>query len=150
MEREQREQSDGWHEVMAALLHVTLVELARLAAPYTAGLRQQGHGLLARVFELIDEQYAGPLSTSDIAADVGMTAGHLTTLVRQRTGRPVLDWILERRMAQARQLLLNTDLSAEAVAGKVGFNDPAYFNRRFRAFHGRSPGRWRSTALAGD
>ena len=107
MAREQRERADGWHEVVAALLHVTLVELARLADPHTAGLRQQGHGLLAQVFEVIDERYTEPLSTSDLAAEVGMTPGHLSTLVRRRTGRPVLDWILERRMAEARRLLLS-------------------------------------------
>jgi AraC-like DNA-binding protein len=52
-------------------------------------------------------------------------------------------------MAAARQLLLGTDLSAEAIAARVGFSDSTYFNRRFRAYHGASPGRWRSGALVG-
>jgi AraC family transcriptional activator of pobA len=149
MQREQTEQREGWREVMAAQLQVTLVHLARLAGPYTAGLRQQGEVLLARVFDVIDERYREPLSTADVAAAVALSPGYLTTLVRRRTGRAVLDWILERRMAAARQLLLGTDMSAEAVAGRVGFSDPAYFNRRFRAYHGLSPGRWRAAALAG-
>lgn len=148
MEREQARQGDGWREVVAALLQVTLVELARLAAPYTTGLRQQGEALLAEVFEVIDAGYREPLSTADVAAAVGLTPGYLTTLVRRRTGRTVLDWILERRMAAARELLLRTDLSAEAVAGRVGFADPTYFNRRFRGYHGVAPGRWRTAALS--
>jgi AraC family transcriptional regulator, transcriptional activator of pobA len=147
MEREQTTQAEGWREVLRALLQVTLVELARLAAPYTAGLRQQGDVLLAEVFDVIDARHHEPLSTSDVAVTVGLTPGHLTTLVRRRTGRTVLDWILERRMAAARELLLTTDLSAEKIAGRVGFGDAAYFNRRFRRYHGLSPGRWRTTAL---
>ena len=49
-------------------------------------------------------------------------------------------------MAAARTLLLTTDLSAEQVARRVGYDDPRYFNRRFRAFHGVAPGRWRASA----
>lgn len=148
MEREQAAQADGWRDVLGALLQVTLVELARLAGPGAAGLRRQGEALLAEVFDVIDAKYPEPLSTADVAAAVGLTPGWLTTLVRRRTGRTVLDWILERRMAAARELLLNTDMSAEAVAGRVGFSDPAYFSRRFRSYHGVSPGRWRRSALS--
>jgi AraC family transcriptional activator of pobA len=64
MEREQTEQGQGWPEVMAAQLHVTLIDLARLAGPYTAGLRQQGEVLLAQVFDVIDERYGESLSTA--------------------------------------------------------------------------------------
>ena len=146
MHAEQAHRDDGHAEAVAAYLTITLVELARLAAAPTAGLRAQGELVLARVFELVDERYAERLSTSDVAAEVGLTPGHLTTVVRQRTGRTVLDWITERRMAAARTLLLTTDLSAEQVARRVGYDDPRYFNRRFRDFHGVAPGRWRASA----
>ncbi|GAA0631215.1 AraC family transcriptional regulator [Sporichthya brevicatena] len=146
MEREHAERIDGWEEVLSALLHVTLIDLARFAAPHAAGLRHQGETVLAQVFELIDARYAEPLSTSDVAAAVALTPTYLTTLVRQRTGRTVLDWIHERRMAAARELLLETDLTVEAVAAQVGYTDPTYFSRRFRAHHGLAPGRWRTAA----
>lgn len=148
MEREQTERAEGWEDVVSALLQVSLIELARFAAPHSAGLRQQGETVLAQVFDVIDERYAEPLSTADVASAVGLTATYLTTLVRRRTGRTVLDWILERRMAAARQLLLTTDLSVEAVAQRVGFTDATYFSRRFRTHHDLSPGRWRAAALA--
>lgn len=146
LEREQREQADGWQDALAALLELLLIDVARLADPSPAGLRSRGEVLLASVLQVIDDRYAEPLSTADVAAAVGLTPGYLTTLVRRRTGRTVLEWILERRMAVARHLLLTTDLSAEAVAARAGFSDARYFNRRFRAHHGAAPGRWRSTA----
>jgi helix-turn-helix protein len=40
--------------------------------------------------------------------------------------------IPERRMAEARRLLSETDDSAETIGTRVDYNDPAYFNRRFR------------------
>lgn len=147
METEQELRQEGHDDVVAAYLTITLVELARLAAPYGAGLRLQGEALLAQVFDVIDERYAEQLSTSDVAEAVGLTSGYLTTLVRRRTGRTVLDWITERRMAAARELLLTTDLSAELIATRVGYEDPTYFNRRFRAVHGLPPGQWRTSAV---
>ena len=149
MEHEQAEQGVGFGQAMEAYLLITLIELARLAAPYIEGLRQQGQDVLADVFEVIESRFHQRLSTADVAAAVGLTPGYLTTLVRSRTGRTVLDWITERRMAQARSLLLTTDASAEKIASEVGYGDPAYFNRRFRSVHGKAPGAWRASATSG-
>ncbi len=48
-----------------------------------------------------------------------MTSGLLTTVVRRKTGRPVQEWITERRMAQARRLLAETDLTVTEVGRRV-------------------------------
>jgi AraC-like DNA-binding protein len=61
----------------------------------------------------------------------------------------VQDWIVERRMSEARRLLAETDLPVAEVARGVGFDDPSYFGRRFRAEHGRGPRAWRRQAMAG-
>ena len=72
-----------------------------------------------------------------------MTPGHLTTIVRRRTGRTVQEWITERRMAEARDLLSETELPISEVARLVGMPDPGYFSRVFRRMHGTSPRQWR-------
>ena len=129
----------------AALAHLTLllIELARLARDVVADLRRSGEPLLAEVFAVIDARHAEPLSLCDVARELGMTPGHLTTVVRRRTGRTVQQWIIERRMAEARSLLAETDLPVAEVARRVGVNDPGYFSRLFSRTHGASPRRWR-------
>lgn len=129
----------------AALAHLTLllIDLARLEDDVVGDLRRSGEPLLAEVFSAIDRRLSEPLSLRDVADEVGMTAGHLTTLVRRRTGRTVGEWINERRMSRARALLGDTDLSVAEVAARVGMADPGYFSRQFRRTHGRSPREWR-------
>ncbi len=129
----------------AALAHLTLllIDVARLADDVVGDLRRSGEPLLAEVFAVIDENRGEPLSLSDVAARVGITAGHLTTVVRQRTGRTIGEWIIERRMAEARGLLADTQLPVAEVARRVGMSDPGYFSRVFRRFHGASPRAWR-------
>jgi AraC-like DNA-binding protein len=130
----------------AALAHLTLllIDLARLADDVVGDLRRSGEPLLAEVFAVIDRRHGEPLSLRDVAGEIGISAGHLTTVVRRRTGRTVQEWIIERRMASARKLLAETDLPVAEVARHVGVADPAYFARLFGRAHGSSPRAWRA------
>ncbi|WP_205876481.1 helix-turn-helix transcriptional regulator [Mycobacterium camsae] len=130
----------------ATLAHLTLllIELARLAGDIVDDLRRSGEPLLADVFAVIDRRHGESLSLRDVAIEVGMTPGHLTTVVRRRTGRTVQEWIIERRMAEARDLLAETDLPIGEVARRVGILDAGYFSRLFSRAHGGSPRQWRA------
>jgi AraC-like DNA-binding protein len=73
-------------------------------------------------------RYHERISLRDVAAAVNLSAGHLTTVVRRKTGRTVQEWIAERRMAQARRLLVETDLTVAEIGRRVGYADPVYFS----------------------
>jgi AraC-like DNA-binding protein len=119
------------------------VGVSRLSADVAGELRLADEPLLATVFERIE---AGAASLADVARAVGLTPGHLTTVVRRRTGRTVQQWIAERRMVEARRLLAGTDLTVAAIAERAGFHDPSYFVRTFRRAHGLTPLQWRRAA----
>lgn len=143
---------DGHHEAVRAHLTLLLVAVARLAdaamadVRVNADVRVSDDPLLARVFAVIEQRYDEGISLADVARAVSLTPGHLTTLVRQQTGRTVLDWITERRMAEARRLLAQTDLPVSEVGRRVGYTDPAYFTRSFRRAHQTTPSGWRRSA----
>ena len=99
--------------------------------------------MLAEVFGFIEESYGEHISLKDAARAVGLSPGHLTTVVRRKTGRTVLGWIPERRMAEARRLLVESDLSVEEVGREVGYKDRGYFARTFGRAHGATPLGWR-------
>jgi AraC-like DNA-binding protein len=149
LERELRERREGYAEAALAQLTLLLVELARLAADVPGHLRLRDEPLLAAVFDVIERRYGEPISLRDVADAVGLSAGHLTTVVGRRTGRTVQQWITERRLAEARRLLAETDLTVHAVAGRVGYADVGYLIRRFRAAHGVPPQEWRRAGRAG-
>jgi AraC-like DNA-binding protein len=144
LDAELRERRDGHLAAAAAHLTLLLVDVARLTGGVVADLHLNREPLLGEVFAVIDRRYAGPLSLRDVAAAVGLSAGHLTTRVRGRTGRTVLEWIAERRMLEARRLLATTDAPVAAVGRAVGVPDPGYFARVFRREHGVSPAAWRA------
>lgn len=131
---------DGYAEAARAHLTLLLVALGRLQDDVPA---EAADPQLAAVFAWIEQRFAEPVSLRDLAAALGLTPGHLTTVVGERTGRTVQQWITERRMREARRLLVGTGLTVTEIAARVGYRDAGYFVRRFRAAHGTSPAAWR-------
>lgn len=143
LDLELRRRQDGYREAALAHLTLLLVDVSRLAADVAGDLRLNDEPLLADVFGFIEEHYHEPISLRDVAWAVSLSPGYLTTVVRRKTGRPVQEWIAERRMAEARRLLVETDLSVEEIGQSIGYSDPAYFVRIFRRAHGVTPLSWR-------
>lgn len=134
----------GALEVVAGLLTRVLVAAARLA-PSAPGAPDP---LVERVFDEIEATFREAVSVGDLARALGYTPGHLTTVVRERTGRPLLEWITERRMTEVRRMLRETDLPLGVVAARTGLRDATYLVRRFRQRYGITPQRWRRSQRA--
>ncbi|MEV4349810.1 AraC family transcriptional regulator [Actinoplanes sp. NPDC049596] len=143
LDGELRVRRTGWSEASLAHLMLLLVAVTRLAGDVAGQLHAADEPLLAAVFDVIERRFAEPISLADVAAELSLTPGHLTTSVRRRTGRTVQQWLTERRMQEARRLLAGTDLTVAAIAHRVGFPDAGYFIRRFRSEHRTTPARWR-------
>ncbi len=135
---------EGYRQAALAHLTLLLIDLARMTDDVVGDLRRSGEPLIADVFAMIERHVDRPLSLKDVADEVGLSAGHLTTVVRRRTGRTVGEWIIERRMAEASALLGTTDLPIAEVARRVGIEDAGYFARLFRRTYGVSPRAWRA------
>jgi AraC-like DNA-binding protein len=143
IERELQDRRDGSSEAILAHLTLLLVSVSRLAADVGDDLRLRDEPLLAAVFDAIEQRYGEPISLADLAEAVGLTPGHLTTVVRRKTGRTAQQWITERRMAEARGLLSATDVTVEAIAGRVGYRNASYFIKQFKHAHTVTPAAWR-------
>jgi AraC family transcriptional activator of pobA len=148
IERELREPRDGSSEAALAHLTLLLVSVARLSVDLGEDLRLRSEPLLAAVFEFIETRYRQPISLADIAAAVGLTPGHLTTVVRRKTGRTAQQWITERRMTEARRLLRETNLTIDATAAHTGYRQPSFFIKQFRREHALTPAVWRRRTRA--
>jgi YesN/AraC family two-component response regulator len=99
---------------------------------------------LSEVFQFIEANYHQPIGLSEVAEAVGYCPAYLTDLVRRQTGQPVKRWIVQRRMAAACSLLLETNQSVEQIAEAVGYNNVGCFFRQFRINFGMTPQVWRN------
>jgi AraC family transcriptional regulator, transcriptional activator of pobA len=143
LETELGQRRDGYCEAVQAHLTLLLISISRQVADIVEDLRLNKEPLLAEVFSFIEERFHERISLKDVAWAVSLSPGHLTTVMRRKTGRTVQEWIAERRLAEARRQLVETNLSVEEVGQMVGYNDPVYFVRSFRRAHGTTPLGWR-------
>jgi AraC-like DNA-binding protein len=104
------------------------------------------HPKLQEIFRFIEANYHKPIGLTEIAQAFGYTPSYLTSLVRRLTGQTVYQWIIQRRMFQARHLLLETDLAVQEVAEAVGYVDTGHFVKHFRKLHRVPPKKFSTSA----
>ncbi len=101
-------------------------------------------GPMQALFDFIEANYHRPITLSEVAQSVGYSPAYLTSQVGNLTGHTVNRWIIERRMAAARELLLESDRTIEDIATTIGYQHTCHFSRQFRKYHGQAPNTWRN------
>jgi AraC family transcriptional regulator of arabinose operon len=99
---------------------------------------------LERAMRYLSERIDGSIKVPDLAALVGISPSHLSTLFRKSTGGGVLAHHSALKMARARQLLDTTELPISAVSREIGMQDQFYFSRQFSRLHNMSPSAYRA------
>ncbi len=122
-------------------------DLLRLAAAQAQ--RKSRRDALSRVVRYVRENLAQRIVLGDAAAAADLSPNYLAHLIKKETGKTFTDLVTERRMEKARELLAHTTLRISEIAGIVGFEDEAYFARRFKQCFHLAPRDYRSKAVAG-
>ena len=96
----------------------------------------------------VRENLARRLSLTEAAVAADLSPNYLAHLIKKETGRTFTDLVTERRMEKAQELLAHTSLRIGEVAEAVGFEDEAYFARRFRQCFQVAPRDYRGKVAA--
>jgi AraC family transcriptional regulator len=96
-----------------------------------------------RASELLHENMHGRIRLSEIARECGLSVSHFARSFKTSFGVSTHQWLIQHRIAHAKQLLSQTSMSLINIAIQSGFNDQAAFTRTFHQLAGVSPGRWR-------
>lgn len=99
---------------------------------------------LARVMRYVRENLSGHIDLNGAARAAALSPNYLTNLLKQETGKTFTSLVTTRRMERARELLTYTTLRVSEIAGATGFEDEAYFTRRFKQYFRVSPVAYRS------
>lgn len=133
-------------------------QLQYATAPHAPAARAELS--LAPLLDWAVEHLADPIGTGELAARVGVSARTLARRFNDELGVPPGQWLLERRLDAARELLEVTDLPVDTVARRAGLASATNLRRRFlnalnttpsayrRAFRARSRSRTPSPGAA--
>ncbi len=101
---------------------------------------------LVAVLEYIGENLDTPHTPTSLARVCGLSPSRLAHLAAAQLGTSLMARVEHQRMEHARHLLAITELPVGHIARRVGYTDPLYFTRRFRARTGMSPSEFRTRA----
>ncbi|MFI1255360.1 GlxA family transcriptional regulator [Streptomyces netropsis] len=144
-------------------LHVVRRDLGAAAAAHTARMivmaPQRGGGQaqfieyrdpvsdpgdLGPTLQWMQENLDKALTNADIAAQAVMSTRTLARRFRAQIGTTPLQWLLNRRLQRARELLETTDLPMDRVAGAVGFGSTETLRHHFSRHVGTTPKAYRA------
>ena len=137
----------GMERVLPPLIAVALSGIARLDAEGQAVALPAATALAGRLRRMIDRHFREEWPVERYVAELGTTRHLLDKAAREVLGMGVRRMVSERRLVEAKRLLLFTVRAVEDIAYDCGFNDPAYFSRFFRHATGLSPAAWRREHL---
>lgn len=94
---------------------------------------------LKRVLDYIESQPAADLRLGQLAELAHISPYHFARLFTRTVGRPLHQYVLERRLNLACRLLRDTDLAIAQIAVEAGFSDESHLLRRFKAYYHVTP-----------
>ncbi|HUP30870.1 MAG TPA: AraC family transcriptional regulator [Usitatibacter sp.] len=120
-------------------------------APVIAGHLQRhyafGRGIAAkrllRVVAYVDENLDGQIGVEEMSSVACLSTHHFSRMFRRSMGMTPHDFVTQRRIARARELLATTELPLQDIAGRVGYQTQAHFTRAFGEATGTTPMRYR-------
>lgn len=99
--------------------------------------------VLESIIEEIRKNYKDNITLTKLAERYNISAGHLSSLLKEELGMPFSEYITSKRIQRAKELLDDESLSVDAIAIEVGYKDYFYFTKVFKKAVGISPSKYR-------
>ena len=130
-----------------SLVRLLLAQLYRLSPDaFPAEKRAYPSGIV-HAQRYLDEHFREPISIDEVARLFFMSPSYFRHLFQELIGVSPKQYIMLSRLAYARSLLDQTQLSIADIAESSGFADVSNFIRRFKAQYGSTPHRLRIADL---
>ena len=93
--------------------------------------------------QLILDRLGETIEVTELARACALSRSHFSRAFKCSTGLSPQDWIRHQRIARAKQLIQNTDLTLTQISLECGFCDQAHFCHIFTRSEGINPFAWR-------
>lgn len=125
-----------------ALLYDLKLLHAHQSGENTAKL-SRGQRILQQFLDVLGRKDPLPRNIKAYADHLCITPNHLSAVIREQSGRSVMDWLNAHCVLRAQVLLRHTDLSIYEIADRLGFQSATFFTRFFHRETGITPKEYR-------
>jgi two-component system, response regulator YesN len=97
--------------------------------------------------QYIKARFHEELSLEKVASVVYLNPVYFSQLFKQKTGNGFKEYIIQLRMEQAKQMLLDPKLKLAEIAERIGYQDMRHFTQQFRKKFELTPSQYRESRL---
>lgn len=123
----------------AALVLTTVRSIMGTEHTEAPALTTRDDAVVATIERYLRDNISREVRLRDLAAQVHLSERHTSRLFRLKMGVSIRTYLHDVRLALARQLLLDPDLSVSAVSRACGYPDAHHFAAAFRVDTGQTP-----------
>lgn len=124
-------------DLMAQLWDLLSMLLRR---PEKTGLKADSEDFLSGIVRYLEEHMAEPVTLTQICQHFSISQTYISRLFRKHYHSSVIEYLTGLRMESAKRILgERRGLPLREVAAMVGYADPLYFSRAFKAYAGMPP-----------
>ena len=106
--------------------------------------KKQGSKLVESALEYIDRNYTDEnISLNTVARAINISANYLSAVFSQTMGLSFVEYLTQKRMTRAKQLLRQSKKRTGEIAAETGYKDPHYFSFVFKKTQGLTPREYR-------
>ena len=102
--------------------------------------------IFQRFMDALGRKKPLPRSVKAYAEELCVSPNYLSAIVKQQSGRSVMDWLNDHAILRTQVLLRHTDLSIYEVADRLDFQSATFFSRFFKRETGMTPREYRNSA----
>jgi AraC-like DNA-binding protein len=100
-----------------------------------------------RILQFINQHYTSDVSLNEFSKALHLNKYYLCHIFKEVTGYSINNYMVRKRVEEAKKLLETTDEPIGAIAERLGFNTPIHFSRSFKQLTGVPPQAYRKIAL---
>lgn len=148
MEEEFYNQQTGTELMIKSLLTQFIVISVR-ALPESLGegagfsVSSEAISTMRRIIDYIDKNFSEKINLKSVAGKYSISVPYLCSCFKKLTGSSLIDFLIRRRITEAKRLLASSDKSIIEISHECGFQSLSNFNHLFKESVGCSPSSYR-------
>jgi AraC family transcriptional regulator, transcriptional activator of pobA len=140
-------QSDSFeivfYNVLLLLIRVKRIYLKKSSPSVDSKNPGRNKFLLTEFENLVRKNYPTVRTVNDYAHLLHVTPKYLSDALKKESGKTAQQIFQDILMLEAKSLLLQTDMPIGELSHRLGFVDPSYFSKMFKANNGMTPAAFR-------
>jgi AraC-like DNA-binding protein len=103
----------------------------------------KNNDVIDKVKNYIIDHLSEDLSLNAVADVIHLSPRYLSRIFKQSTGENFVDFVTKERMKAAKEMIVTSEQNIESISLQVGYNNPAYFTKKFKETYGATPSSYR-------